>query len=129
MVDPTKTKEVANKLVELCRKGDWEGATNELYADNIVSLEPEGANGPQRIEGIEGKRQKDKMFAGMVEEFHSNVVSEPLVAGNHFSIEMTMDATFKEMGRVQMAEICVYRVNAEGKIDLEQFFFPTQPQG
>ena len=33
------TEEVANKLVELCRKGDFRGAMESLYGKDIVSVE------------------------------------------------------------------------------------------
>jgi hypothetical protein len=35
---------------------------------------------------------------------------------------MTMDATFKGRGRVNMEEICVYQVK-DGKVVREQFFY------
>jgi len=39
------TEEVALKLVELCRKGEWMEAVNSLYADEIVSVEPRAMGG------------------------------------------------------------------------------------
>ena len=45
-----------------------------------------------------------------------------LVAGNWFSVAMSIDATYKDMGRVPMQEICVYRVR-DGRIVSEQFFY------
>ena len=36
------TQEVANKLVNMCRQGNFSGAMEELYADNIVSREMPG---------------------------------------------------------------------------------------
>ena len=120
------TQDVANKLVDMCRNGEWEKATNELYADNIVSIEPEGAQAPTRVEGIDGKRAKDQQFAEMSEEMHSIEVSDPVVAANYFSCNMKMDMTFKGMGRMTMEEVCVYGVDQNGKINFEQFFYPTQ---
>ena len=35
---------------------------------------------------------------------------------------MTLDATFKSRGRMQMEEICLYQVK-NGKIVREQFFY------
>ena len=46
------TQEVANQLFELCRKGKWEQAQNELNADHALSVEPEGAPWPV-VEGID----------------------------------------------------------------------------
>lgn len=117
------TAEVAKKLVEYCRSGEWDTATNTLYADNIVSIEPESSDSPTRVEGLAGKKQKDEMFSQMVEQFLSSDTSEPLVAGNYFTITMKMVAIFKGMGEVTMEEVCVYRVNENGKIDYEEFFY------
>ena len=36
------TQEVADRLVTLCRKGEFENAIKELYAPDVVSIEPEG---------------------------------------------------------------------------------------
>jgi len=35
------TQEVANRLIELCRKGQILEAQQELFADNVTSTEPE----------------------------------------------------------------------------------------
>ncbi len=115
------TQEVANKLVEYCRKGDFEGAMKELYSPNIVSREPAGA--PMEVaEGIEAVIAKGEQFAEMTEEIHSMEVSDPVVAENFFSCSMKMDMTMKGMGRNVMEEVCVYNVK-DGKIVGEQFFF------
>ena len=115
------TQQVANKLVEMCRKGENMQAVDELYADNCVSKEMSGI--PDEIaNGKEAIIKKGQEWFGSVEEFHSSTVSDPQVAGNHFACTMKMDITFKERGRVQMEEVCVYEV-ADGKIVNEQFFY------
>ena len=45
-----------------------------------------------------------------------------MIAGDWFSVAMGIDATYKGMGRMDMQEICVFRVR-EGKIVHEQFFY------
>ena len=55
-------------------------------------------------------------------EFHSSEIGDPIVGDNHFSCIMTSDVTFKEGGRVNFSEVCVYKVE-DGKIVLEQFFY------
>lgn len=115
------TQQVANRLVELCRKGQIQQAGEELYADSIVSLEPENAP----VKSARGKlavAQKGAQFASMIEERHGGSFSDPIVGGRYFSLSMTLDATFKGMGRMVMEEICVYEVK-DGKIVSEQFFF------
>ena len=119
------TTEVANRLVGLCRKGKHMDAIQELYADNILSIEPKGSR-HERTEGIKAVIAKETEFFSMVEEIHSSEVSDALVAENFFSITMKMDMTLKGMGNMKMDEVCVYEVE-EGKIVSEQFFYiPTK---
>lgn len=116
------TQEVANRLVDLMRKGDGMTAINELYADTIVSKEMPGYPGEELVSGKEAVTQKSIEWFNNVEEFHKGEISDPQVAGNHFSCTMDFDVTFKDRGRQQMNEICVYEVN-DGKIVNEQFFY------
>ena len=118
------TPEIANRLVELCRKGRYETAQKELYADTCVSIEPDNAPNP-RVEGITAILKKSKAFDDMVEMHYSYQVSDPIIAQNFFSFALILDADFKGVGRVYMEEICVFEV-ADGKIVKEQFFYtPT----
>ncbi|WP_266180165.1 nuclear transport factor 2 family protein [Dyella humicola] len=118
------TETVAKRLIALCRHGRFEEAQHELYAKDAVSIEPEAsAQGPLgNVKGLHAILQKGKRFQEAVTEMHGVEVSDPLVAGNWFSIVMTLDATMKEYGRVSMSEVCVYHVKDE-KIVHEQFFF------
>lgn len=119
------TQEIANKLVEYCRTGQWEKAQTELYAENAVSIEPAGGAWPERVEGRQAIDAKGKQFNEMVEEMYGIEVSEPLVYGDQFSIGMTIDAKFKGAERTKSPEICVYEVR-NGKITKEQFFYPLE---
>ncbi len=116
------TKQVANRLVELCRDGKNIQAIDELYADNIVSKEMPGMPGQEVTEGIKAVAQKSEDWYATVEEFHSGDISDPVIAGNHFSIKMAYDVTFKDRGRQQMEEVAVFQVD-NGKIVNEQFFY------
>ena len=59
------TEEVATKLVEYCRKGDWMKAVDDLYAKDIVSVEPrEMAGLPAEMRGIDqvrGPRDRERL--------------------------------------------------------------------
>lgn len=118
------TQEVANKLVAYMRQGQMLEAQAALYADDIVSIEPEGGMAPHHTKGREAVLEKGKQFAAMVEERHGSSCSDPLVAGQFFSLTMMLDATMKGMGRMALNEISVYQVK-DGKIVFEQFFFAT----
>ena len=116
------TQDVANQLVSMCREGKYAEAVEGLYADNAASREMPG----YPVEVTSGKdaiMAKNQAWFENVEEFHSGSISDPVVAGNHFSCKMEFDITFKDRGRTQMEELCVYEVNDEGKIVNEQFFY------
>ena len=115
------THDVANRLVELCREGKNLEAINELYDDNVVGREPKGA--PMELsEGKEAVIGKNNHWYSTVEEVHSGIVSDPIVSGDFFSCTMDMDVTYKDYGRMEMHEVCVYEVK-DGKIISDQFFY------
>ena len=116
------TKEVANRLVELCRQGKIEDTLQELFADDAVSIEADDSMGPRTTEGLPAIVKKGEMFNSMVEEFHGSEISDPVVSANHFAISWDLDVTMKGKERSQMSEVCVYKVK-DGKIVLEQFFY------
>lgn len=119
------TQQVADRLAALCREGKYEEAQNELYADDATSVEMAGAGGPLGdVQGLDAIREKGRKWAEDIVEIHGGSVSDPVVAGDWFSIAMGIDATYKSMGRMPMEEICVYRVR-DGKIVHEQFFYNT----
>lgn len=115
------TQEVANKYVAYMQTGKFQEAYDELYAPNAISIEPDGTPTP-RSEGMEAIHAKAAMWESMVEEAHGGGCSEPLVAGNHFTVTMWNDSTMKGRGRHKMEEVCVYEVQ-DGKIVKEQFFY------
>jgi len=121
------TQEVAQRLVELCRTGQYEQAIKELYSPDIISVEAEGV--PNRIvKGLQGIAEKGAKFESMLEKVNSNFVSDPVVAENFFSCAMKMNVQMKGAPvAIDMDEICVYTVN-NGKIVREEFFYTPQPQ-
>lgn len=116
------TQQVANRLVALCRQGQFNEAYHELFDQKAVAIEPEGAPN-QRVEGRDKLLQKSQGFAQDIKEMHSFSVSEPVVSSDHFAVSMKMDLTSHSRGRNEMDEICVYQVK-DGKIVQEQFFYP-----
>ncbi|HVM88289.1 MAG TPA: SnoaL-like domain-containing protein [Puia sp.] len=117
-------EQIAKRLTELCRQGQYETAQKELYAANAISIEPENspAPGPKKTEGLDNIIIKGQQFQSMVEEVHGGSVSDPVIAGNYFSVAAVLDMTYKGMGRQKMEEICLYKVQ-DGKIVSEQFFY------
>ncbi len=75
----------------------------------------------KEVAGLEAIIAKGHTFNSMVEAYHSITMSDALIAGDVFACVLTMDLTMKGPGRINMSEVCVYRVK-DGKIISEQFF-------
>ena len=118
------TQEVADKLVNFCREGKYDEAYN-LYADDAVSKEMSFMPN-NRTEGKENIIQEYQQWATGIEEMHGGEVGNPVVAGNYFAVPMSYDITFKDRGREQMEEICLYKV-ANGKIAEVSFHYEAPP--
>ena len=71
------TQEVANRLIELCRKGQVLEAQEELFAENVTSHEPAHSPTPPAI-GRAAVLAKGKQFASMIEKRYSGYQSSPL---------------------------------------------------
>lgn len=115
------TQQIAERLVELCTKGEFEAAQKELYAIHATSTEPFATpEFEKETKGLDAILEKGQKFESMVEEMHSMHMAAPIVAGNSFAAIMSMDVT---MGgkRTKMSELCVYEVK-DGKIVSEVFF-------
>lgn len=116
------TKEIADRLVELCSKGDFKTAQAELFADDVVSIEPHAtADFQKETKGKEAVKEKGDKWDAMVDAVHNMEASEPLIAANSFACILRMHVTMKGGHEVDMTELCVYQVK-EGKIISEEFF-------
>ena len=115
-------QEIANRLVELCNNGDYQTCYDELYAPDARSIEPEGVPFEREVKGMEAFKIKGEKWKETLIEVHGGKVGDPIVAGNHFCCTSSLDATFKEGGRMNFEELCVYEVK-DGKIVKEQFFY------
>jgi hypothetical protein len=115
--------QIADRLVTLCRVGQFEKAQTELFADDAVSIEPEPVS--MRVaQGLAAIREKGSQFMRTVKRVHRIEVSDPLVAGDCFTISTAIDSTFVGQGRVKTEKIYVYQAR-DGKIVSEQFIYAT----
>jgi len=113
---------IATRLVELCRNGKVEEAKEELFAHDIISIEPVEGALPKESHGMEAIRKKAALFVSMVENFYGDVISDPVIAGEYFSVAWHTDLQMKGANRQTNSEICVYKTH-NGKIISEQFFY------
>jgi ketosteroid isomerase-like protein len=115
------TEEVATKLVDYCRKGEWMRAIDDLYAKDIVSVEAQAMeNMPAEMRGIDQVRGKTEWWEKNM-EVHSAKVGGPFVAGDKFVVQFDVDVTDKaSKKRMQMSEVGIYTVK-DGKVAREEF--------
>jgi len=115
------TEEVATKLVEHCRSGEWTKAVDDLYSKDIVSVEPRAMEGmPAEMRGIDQVRGKTEWWEKSM-EVHSAKVTGPFVARDTFVVQFDVDVTDKtSKKRMQMSEVGIYIVK-DGKVAREEF--------
>ena len=116
------TTEIANRLLSMCRTGQVEEAKEELFAENVKSIEPREGLLPKEIQGMKAIRAKAQLFIKHVEEFYGQTISEPIITGNFFAITWATDIQMKGQSRKTDNELCVYEVK-DGKIISERFFY------
>ena len=115
------TEEVAKKLADYCRNGEWMKAVDDLYAKDIVSVEPHTMeNMPAEMRGIDQVRGKTEWWENNF-DVHSTKVGGPFVARDTFVVQFDVDVTDKASNkRMQMSEVGIYTVK-DGKVAREEF--------
>ena len=116
------TQEVATRFNELAQQEKWFEIQDEFFAENVKSIDPPGSPYFGYAEGKAPVRKKGEDFVKRIEALHSAYTSEPLVAGNHFTVGREIDITVQGHGRIQINQIMLYEVK-DGQIVLEQFFY------
>lgn len=119
------TKDIGQKLVDLCKAGKNHEAMKSLYAENIVSVE---AGAPPcrsaEVTGLAACLAKSEQWVATT-EVHGNKVDGPFPLGDRFAVIFEMDITRRpENRRFVMKEIAIYTVKND-KIVREEFFYPT----
>ncbi len=113
------TQDIADKMVAYNREHNYKACYDELYAEEATSTENWGPQ-PEVYTGLTAIKEKSAKWMESVQEIHNTSCSEPLVSDNSFAITFTMDVTYKEMGRISMTELAIYKVK-DGKVVAEEF--------
>ena len=116
------TEEVAERFNELAQQEKWFEIQDELFADNVKSIDPPNSPYFGYAEGKAPVRKKGEDWVNKVKDVHKLSTTHPVVAGNHFAVGREVDITTEDHGRIQINEIMLYEVK-DGKIVLEQFFY------
>src|SRR4051812_22454316 len=103
------TQEIAERLVALCRQGKFDTAQKDLFATDVISIEPYATpTFAKETKGLTALAEKGRTFTALIEQVHAISVSDPLVAGSSFACAMQLDVTIKGHGRMTMNELCIY---------------------
>ena len=116
------TQEVAARFNELAKQEKWFEIQDELFADDVKSIEPRNSPYFKNAEGKLPVRKKGEEWVSRIEDAHYRYTSEPIVGANHFVVGREVEITVKGFGRIKINELMLYEVK-EGKIVLEQFFY------
>ena len=116
------TKDVATRFNELAQQEKWFEIQDELFAENVRSVEPVDSPWFKYAEGKTPVRKKGEEWVSKIKEAHARYTTHPLIAGNHFVVGRNVDITVDGFGRISVDEIMLYEVR-DGKIVMEQFFY------
>lgn len=116
------TQEIAARFHELAQQEKWFEIQEELFADDVRSIEPAQSPYLKNAEGKNAVRKKGEHWISRIEQAHHLHTTHPVVSGNHFAVGRTTDLTVKDLGNVKIDELMVYEVK-DGRIILEQFFY------
>jgi hypothetical protein len=116
------TQEIAARFNELAKQEKWFEIQDELFAENVRSIDPPNSPYFGYAEGKAPVRKKGEDFVKNIREFHGASTTEPVIGGNHFAVGREVDITVQDFGRIQINQIMMYEVK-DGAIVLEQFFY------
>lgn len=123
MVVAMTTKEIGQKLVDLCKAGKNAEAMKALYANDIVSREAAAPPGQQaESKGIDSCLQRNKEWAAAHDINKANV-DGPYPNGDKFAVMFDYDLTRKaDKKHLHMKEVALYTVKND-KIVREEFYY------
>ncbi|MCF0055799.1 nuclear transport factor 2 family protein [Dyadobacter sp. CY356] len=116
------TEEIAARFNELAKQEKWFEIQDELFSDDIKSIDPENSPYLKYAEGRAAVRKKGEDFIAKIEGFHGAKTTEPVVGGDHFAVGRETDITLTGFGRIQLNQIMLYKIE-NGQIVSEQFFY------
>lgn len=116
------TQQVAARFSELAKQEKWFEIQDELFSDDVKSIEPADSAYFRNEQGKAAVRKKGEDWVARVQEARRLHTTEPLVTGSHFVVGREVDITVQGHGRVIMNELMLYQVR-DGKIVSEQFFY------
>src|SRR3954471_14339143 len=96
------TQEVAARFDQLAQKEKWFEIQDELFADNVRSVEPPTSVNLKNAEGKAAVRKKAEDWVKRVEQVYGSSSTAPVVGGTHFAVGRSLDLVVKGLGRIKM---------------------------
>src|SRR5258705_13742605 len=85
------TKEVAARFNELAKQEKWFEIQDELFANNVKSVDPPNSPYFKYAEGKSPVRKKGEDWVKRIEAVYNLYRNETVVGGNHFLVGREMD--------------------------------------
>lgn len=114
------TQQIAQHYYELAQQQKWSEIIDIYYHDDIECIEPSNSKSQPYTKGKANVVAKAMHFQQMIETVHHAYITQPIIAGDMFSVGIGMDFTMKEAGRMHFDEFGVFTVK-DGKIVREEF--------
>jgi hypothetical protein len=113
-------KQIARRLVELCRQKKYVQAIDELYADNATGREDHGEGA--EMNGKAAIREGTVHWLGAF-ELPEHQIDEPLYCGDKFAVRFSGRMVKTDgSGEHKYEEVGVYTLR-DGKIVSQEFFY------
>ena len=120
-------KSAAKRLVDLYRRAQYLAPIDELYADDVVSIEAEApSDGERQAQGKAVVRARHEAWLQRV-DIHDAVIEGPYLHGDdRFAVRMRFDVTRrKDERRLILDEVALYQVR-DDRIVREEFFYAAE---
>ena len=120
-------KSAAKRLVDLYRRAQYLAPIDELYADDVVSIEAEAPpDGERQAQGKAVVRARHEAWLQRV-DIHDAVIEGPYLHGDdRFAVRMRFDVTRrKDERRLILDEVALYQVR-DDRIAREEFFYAAE---
>ena len=114
--------EVALRFNELAKEEKWFEIQDELFENDVKSIEPDDSPYFNNVQGKAAVRKKGEDWVKRIQAVHRSYTSQPVVGGNYFAVGREIDMTVEGIGRIESKELMLYEVK-NGKIISEQFFY------
>jgi len=116
------TQQVVARFKELAQQEKWFEIQDELFSDNVKSIDPSDSPYFGYAEGKAAVRKKGEDWVKRIKAADKRHTTAPIIAGNHFAVGREIDITVQGFGRIQINQVMLYEVN-DGRIVSEQFFY------